>query len=137
MTGSDSIELAIPRRAEYVAVARLSVAAIAGRLRFSIEDVEDVKLAVAEACTGAIARGSQLGGRIELLFEGGDEALHVRVVAFAPLSDLQELRGDHGQGPRIGALGSYLIRALMDEVRYEKGSHGALDLIMSKRQQFV
>ena len=45
------VELRIPRKAEWVAVARLAVAAVANRLRFSIEEIEDVKLAVAEACT--------------------------------------------------------------------------------------
>ena len=48
------VELRIPCRAEWVAVARLAVAAVANRLHFSIEEIEDVKLAVAEACTAVI-----------------------------------------------------------------------------------
>ena len=51
---TDLVELRIPSRAEWVALARLAVAAVANRLRFSIEDIEDIKLAVAEACTAVI-----------------------------------------------------------------------------------
>lgn len=134
-TKADEILLTIPRRAEYVAVARLSVAALAGRMRFSIEDVEDIKLAVAEACTGAISRGASLGENIALKFESNDAGLDVRLVDFAPESDIEELRGVSSDHPRVGALGTYLVLALMDEVRYEPSGSGALDLVMSKRQQ--
>ncbi|MBV8726415.1 MAG: ATP-binding protein, partial [Candidatus Eremiobacteraeota bacterium] len=52
-----TVELRIPSKAEWVAVARLAVAAVANRLQFSIEEIEDVKLAVAEACTNCIQHG--------------------------------------------------------------------------------
>ena len=52
------VELTIPSRAEWVGVARLAVAGIASRLQFSIEDIEDLKLAVAEACTNCIQHAS-------------------------------------------------------------------------------
>ena len=50
----DVVELRVPCKAEWVALARLSVAAVASRLHFSIDEIEDIKLAVAEACTNAI-----------------------------------------------------------------------------------
>ncbi len=49
-----TVELRIPREPEWVAVARLAVAGVANRLRFSVEDIEDIKLAIAEACTTCI-----------------------------------------------------------------------------------
>ena len=48
---TDVVELQIPARAEWVAVARLAVAAVASRQRFSVDEIEDIKLAVAESCT--------------------------------------------------------------------------------------
>ena len=72
------VELRIPCKAEWVALARLSVAAVASRLHFSIEEIEDVKLAVAEACTTAIqhAHGSAY---LEIKCEITDGGLRVNV----------------------------------------------------------
>jgi anti-sigma regulatory factor (Ser/Thr protein kinase) len=55
------VRLEIPARAEWVAVARLAVAAVASRQRFSVDDIEDIKLAVAESCTNAIQHGTPDG----------------------------------------------------------------------------
>ena len=52
--GPDSIVLHIPSRPEYVRVVRLTLMGIASRMEFSYDDVEDMKLAVAEACNNAI-----------------------------------------------------------------------------------
>lgn len=46
--------ITIPAKPEYVGVARLVVAAFAGLLGFDDETVEDIKIAVSEACTNAI-----------------------------------------------------------------------------------
>jgi len=51
------VELHIPAEPEWVGVARLTAAGIASRLEFSIEDLEDLKLAVAEACNCCIQNG--------------------------------------------------------------------------------
>lgn len=45
------IELALPINAAYVSAARLTSSSIANRMGFDIEDVEDIKAAVSEACT--------------------------------------------------------------------------------------
>jgi serine/threonine-protein kinase RsbW len=50
----ESIVLQIPSRPEYVRVVRLALLGIASRLEFSFDDVEDMKLAVSEACNNAI-----------------------------------------------------------------------------------
>ena len=128
-----TVELRIPSKAEWVAVARLAVAAVANRLNFSIEDIEDVKLAVAEACTNCIqhAAGSD---QIEITCETHGDGLTVRV-------------RDHGHGtrpdaiqkqqreqePRVGGgLGVFLIRSLMDNVEYDVGE-GGTNLVMTKK----
>ena len=67
-TVPDLVELRIPCRAEWVALARLAAAAVANRLKFSIEEIEDVKLAVAEACTAVIQHENH-GEFIELACE--------------------------------------------------------------------
>ena len=54
------VELKIPGRAEWVAVARLAVAAVASRLRFSVDEIEDIKLAIAEGKDAAERQRSTL-----------------------------------------------------------------------------
>ncbi|MFZ0575619.1 MAG: ATP-binding protein [Candidatus Cybelea sp.] len=129
---NELVELRIPSRPEWVALARLAAATVANRLRFSIEEIEDVKLAVAEACTAVIQH------------EGHGEFIDVTCEA---LSDLLRIRvrdsGRHGvvraQTPnmnfdeaRIAGLGVFLIRTLMDEVSYDVSPLGT-DLLMVKR----
>jgi serine/threonine-protein kinase RsbW len=116
----DVVDLRIPCKAEWVQLARLSVAAFASRLRFSIDEIEDVKLAVAEACTNAIqyAQGSQF---IEIKCEAVAGLLRLSV-------------RDFGRGPHpIDGLGVFLIRSLMDEVEYEAHPEGGTLLVMVKR----
>jgi serine/threonine-protein kinase RsbW len=128
------VRLEIPARAEWVAVARLAVAAVASRQRFSVDEIEDIKLAVAESCTNAIQHGPE--GTIELACEVFEERLIVTV-------------RDRGTGPRLNAvtveeerigesgrteeLGVFLIRALMDSVEYTSDPRNGTQLVMTKR----
>jgi serine/threonine-protein kinase RsbW len=56
LPGEPQVTLTIPCAAEFVGTVRLTVMGIASRLRLSIDQVEDVKMAVGEACTHAIER---------------------------------------------------------------------------------
>src|SRR6185369_17268740 len=51
-----TVELSIPSRPEYVGVARLAILGVASRMRFSYDEVEDIRLAVGEACTSVLDR---------------------------------------------------------------------------------
>src|SRR5437899_10439858 len=56
------IELKIPGRPDYVVVVRLTAAAVAGRMGLSYDDIEDLKVAVGEACSAAILTGAPTVG---------------------------------------------------------------------------
>lgn len=129
----DLVELRIPARPEWVALARLAAATVANRLRLSIEEIEDVKLAVAEACTAVIQNDGR-GEFIQLTCEALGDSLRVR------LHD----SGHHGlhatespsmnfEEARIAGLGIFLIRTLMDEVSYDVHPQLGTDLLMVKR----
>src|SRR5438105_14927146 len=59
--GEAVVELSIPGKPEYVGVARLAILGVASRMRFSYDEVEDIRLAVGEACTTAIERANGTG----------------------------------------------------------------------------
>ncbi|HWC10850.1 MAG TPA: ATP-binding protein, partial [Acidimicrobiales bacterium] len=76
------VALEIPARAEFVALARLVVSALAATdSQLPDERVDDLKIAVSEACTNAIeahdAAGSQ--ERVLVRCKAGDDALEVCV----------------------------------------------------------
>jgi serine/threonine-protein kinase RsbW len=130
---SGVVRLSIPARAEWVAVARLATAAVASRQRFSVDAIEDIKLAIAESCTNAIQHGSP-DGTIEIECELRRDELVITV-------------RDRGMGPRLGTvneerigemgrteeLGVFLIRALMDTVEYTSDVRDGTQLVMTKR----
>jgi serine/threonine-protein kinase RsbW len=126
------VELRIPSKAEWVAVARLAVAAVANRLNFSIEDIEDVKLAVAEACTNCIqhAHGSE---QIEITCETEPDGLTVRVRDYGHGVRADNLAPRRTTEPRVGGLGVFLIRSLMDSVEYDVHPERGTDLVMTKK----
>jgi serine/threonine-protein kinase RsbW len=128
-----TVRLEIPARAEWVAVARLAVAAVASRQRFSVDDIEDIKLAVAESCTNAIQHGTP-DGTIAIVCEVTGEGIVVTVRDRGqgpPLSAVEEER--IGESGRTEELGVFLIRALMDSVEYTSDVRDGTQLVMTKR----
>lgn len=128
------VELRIPARPEWVALARLAAATVANRVHFSLEEIEDIKIAVAEACAAVIQHDAH-GEFIDLTCEAHEDALRVRV----------RDSGRHGVpvagGPvnfdeaRTAGLGIFVIRSLMDEVTYDVDAQSGTDLTMVKRLQ--
>ena len=53
-TGVQQVKLSIPSVAEYVGIVRLAISGIAARMNFPVEDVEDLKIAISEACSNCV-----------------------------------------------------------------------------------
>ena len=129
-----TVELKIPAKAEWVAVARLAVAAVASRLRFSVDEIEDIKLAIAEACTNCIAHGAA-ADQIEITSELFSDEVRVKVRDRGVVARLEsvEREGGFAEGKRTEELGVFLIRALMDDVAYNVDPRAGTELLMTKR----
>lgn len=129
---ADVVQLRIPCKAEWVALARLSVAAVASRLHFSIDEIEDIKLAVAEACTNAIqhAHGSPY---IEIKCEALPDSLRIGVRDYGQGTRPETIRSRDIEEERVGGLGVFLIRSLMDDVTYDVNPENGTQLVMLKR----
>jgi serine/threonine-protein kinase RsbW len=128
------LELEIPASAEYIAIARLVVSSIASSRRNLPDDrIDDLKLAVSEACTNAIeAYGPSNGrvdGRVKILVLDDYEKLEVNVAdrgpgfdpndlpTHPPVTDPERLNFERG-------LGIPLIRTLVDDVQFASSSDG-------------
>ena len=73
----DLISIQIPASPEYLNVVRLIASGLASRLKFTIDDIEDLKIAVDELSaylTGAQGRD----GRLDIVFEVHDERIEIK-----------------------------------------------------------
>lgn len=78
-------ELRLPANSAYVAAVRLTTAALAARLGFTLEDLEDARMAVSEACNLLLEAGggddADESGMIDIRFGLGDRSLTVDISA--------------------------------------------------------
>jgi serine/threonine-protein kinase RsbW len=51
---SEIIELKLPAKSKYVSIARMTVSGIATKMGFKSEAIEDIKVAISEACNNAV-----------------------------------------------------------------------------------
>jgi serine/threonine-protein kinase RsbW len=124
----DVVELRIPRKPEYVSVARLAVSGIASRLEFSYDEVEDIKLAVGEACTSAIQETpvSRTDAPIVVRCESDPDMIVVEVVNARPA------RPASGNEESPESISRLLMEVLMDEVEVGEGDGGDQSVRMVK-----
>ena len=66
------VELAVPADASYVALLRTVTASMAARRDFTLEEIDDLRLAVDEASALLLPQARD-GDRLAVLFGGGDE----------------------------------------------------------------
>jgi serine/threonine-protein kinase RsbW len=114
----DSLSMSVPSKPEYVGVVRLTVSAIASRMGFDIEQIEDLKVAVAEACTNAITHGLSEDGceNVEIQFIMNHHRMIIHITDRGHGFCSNEVQEPNLKNPKEGGLGIFIIRALMDEV---------------------
>ena len=107
-TDAPMVELCIPADPAYVRIARLAAGDMAGRAGFSVDELDDVRLAVDEVCATLMGAG---GRTLELRMQTRGRCLVIdgysdRVRATIAPSELSEM----------------LLRALVDSYRFHVGN---------------
>ena len=113
---NDVITIKLPSKAEYVSIARLAASVISNTVGFDIEEIDDIKVAVGEACNNAVLHGKSEEEVYEIAFKLSEEKIHIEVkdngIGFDEEKyeepDLNHLKGN--------GLGIYIMKSLMDEV---------------------
>lgn len=79
-SGRDTVAVRLPATSAYLSVLRTVTAGLAAQLDFTLDEIEDLRIAVDEAC-GLLLMKSVGEGELECEFELGQDTLHVRVTA--------------------------------------------------------
>lgn len=116
---TDILKFSIPGKPEYVGTVRLAISSLANCAGFDIEAVEDIKVAVSEACTNVVCHGKASQDECyEVACEVGDGKIIISIVDHAGGYDMAKYQKPviDCDCPRQGGLGIFVIQALMDEV---------------------
>ncbi|GAA3409876.1 anti-sigma B factor RsbW [Paenibacillus hodogayensis] len=137
-----TVTLRVPALAEYVDLVRLTLYGIASKLGFLYEEIEDMKVAVSEACNNAVLHaydGAGQSGMMEIRFYAAERELTIIVKdegrSFEPAPEGSASPALHGKTLdeiQAGGLGLYLMQALMDEV--EVRSENGTEVVLTKRR---
>lgn len=144
-------QLRIPANAEYVRVARMTATGVASRLNFSYEEIEDIKLALAEACNNAIlhaalptVKTSAAPPTILITITPYPDRLEISVtdegrITATDLADAaRRAQGDHAATGnaatelRESGFGLLLIQSLMDTVEHQADTNANTSIRMIK-----
>ena len=104
---ADQVELLLPVRAELWVLARMSASAIASRLDFGFDAVEDLRLAIDELCNSCAA-GAAPESRLRLEYRWDGDTIHV-ACEVAPIEPDTPVAAD------TLALSARILDALVDD----------------------
>lgn len=123
---SDYIEMIVPSKPEYLAVIRLAISGIANRMGYTYEEIEDIKIAITEACTNVVfhAYDDDISGLTKINCFVYNDRLEIMVIdqgkSFDKTLVQKKTRPFYSkvniENMKEGGLGLFLIEALMDEV---------------------
>ncbi len=122
----ENVEFNIPCMSDYVGVVRLAVSGLATRMNFSIEEIEDIKIAVSEACTNSVQYAFEkpenervfisfnlFKDKLEIIVKDNGKGFEVDQLEKIPIEE-RRLEDIDESVPRLG-LGITFIKSLMDE----------------------
>lgn len=139
MSEVSKVSITIPSSSEFVGVVRLALSGIATRMNFSIEEIEDIKIAISEACTNAVQHAyPQAMGTIEINCFIHEEKLEIEVsdngIGFhTHVLGSQEQKEKSEKKLGLG-LGLTFIKNLMDEAQVQSEPGKGTTIRMAKRR---
>ncbi len=123
-TGHDLVELRVPATGAYLAVLRTAAAGLAARLDFTLDEIEDLRIAVDEACA-LVLPTTVPGADLRCTFAVAPDALSVTVSAPT----------DGGRPPSRDTFAWTVLTALAGEVESSVDDAGVLSVTMRKQRQ--
>jgi serine/threonine-protein kinase RsbW len=121
--GRDVVVLRLPAAGAYLSVLRTATASLASRLDFTIDDIEDLRIAVDEACAMLLTQALP-GADLDCSFELTADAIRI---------DVSVLTLD-GREPSRDTFAWTVLTALAGEVDSSVGADDRVTLSLHKRK---
>ena len=121
MARSPLAELKIPAQPDFINVAKRVAQSLGSKMGFSLEDLDELSIAVTQACDSAIEAGEQTwggGASLKLVYSATRRGIEVEVEALGPRSP-QALRRQPVpvQDEEVRRLTHEMIRCFVDDFR--------------------
>ena len=132
---TDKLIFAIPGKPKYITMMRLAIGSIADTAGFNIEEIEDIKTAVAEACKNISCHGSEGFAeeyQVECLVEEGK--LEISVQDMSSSHRIEKVKKPCLDCPNEGNLGIFVIQSLMTKVEIIDNTQGKKTIRMTKEK---
>lgn len=88
VTTTDAVELRVPADPAYLAVVRTATAGLATRLNLTLDEIEDLRIAVDEACSLLLVGRAHPGRTLNASFTLGNGTISVHITG--PAAELPE-----------------------------------------------
>lgn len=108
----ESVILSIPNKPDYISLVRLTSSSICNKCKLNIDEIEDIKVAIAEACINSLCFSSN--DNINIKFELEEDKLVILV------SDVKEEIPNTLEDKKDRELGILIIKSLMDKVIFNE-----------------
>ena len=132
---ADKLQFVIPGKPQYITIVRLAVGSAANTAGFNVEEIEDIKTAVSEACKNICCHGSEGFAeqyQVDCMIEDG--SMEIYVTDTSDRHNIEKLEKPCLDCPNEGDLGVYVIKSLMTSVEVIDGPNckKAIKMIKAK-----
>lgn len=138
MTLKNQMKMTFNSLGENVGIARVTAAAFAAQLDFTISEIEEIKVAVSEAVSNAVIHGyGENTGEIELIMKLYEEKIEYIVIDKGKgIPDIELARQpSYSTDPERMGLGLVFMESFMDELNIESEVNRGTVVTMTKKLQ--
>jgi len=132
-------ELKLPAVGDYIVVAKRAAASLGLVVGFSLQEIDDLNIAITQACESACAAAAQQwgsgNGQLKLIFKSRPRRLEVEVRSVPPRAVEQQAvrRARRETELDYETIGLNMIRLFVDELRYQVNNEtGSMRMRMVK-----
>ena len=126
----ETIKMEISANPEYVSIIRLTTSGIANKVGFCLDDIEDLKVAISEACTNAIKHS--LEDRFTIIYTMIEKGLTIEIIDNGKGYNTKEVSEPDLDNLNESGMGLFIIESLMDEVNVESTEGKGTSIKMTK-----
>src|SRR5256712_11841753 len=123
--GAYVTELKLPAASDYIVVAKRAASSLGLVVGFSLQEIDDLNIAITQACENAIAAAAQQwgsgNGQLKLIFKSQPRRIEVEVRSVPPRAVEQQAVRPTRRATELDyeTIGLNMIRLFVDELRYQ------------------